>query len=111
MVHWIGTKDSKEKDRADKDHILTSFDLEKKNLIFMPVCKRKNNDMGGRDHWSLLVYKKDENKWYHFDSVNTCNDMVARNLVDGVNKYLSENKPDFVMVNCTQQNNPRNWQA
>ena len=59
----------------------------------------------GGEHWSLLVYKKDKNKWYHFDSINTYNDIVARNLVDSVNKYLSENKPDFVMVNCTQQNN------
>ena len=46
------------------------------------------------------MYKRDENKWYQFDSVNTCND-----LVDSVNKYLSEYIPDFVMVNCTQQNN------
>ena len=46
VVHWINTKDSKEKDRADKDRILTSFDLEKKNLIFMPACKRKNNVIG-----------------------------------------------------------------
>ena len=106
MMHWINNKDSNEKDHAEKDHTLTSFELEKKNLIFMPVCKKTNNDMVGGEHWTLLVYKKDENTWYHFDSIGTYNDAVARNLVDGVNKYLSKNnKPNFVRVKCTQQNN------
>ena len=61
----------------------------------MPVCKRKDNDMGGGEHWSLLVYKKDENKWYYFDSINTYNDIVARNLVDSVNKYTVRKQTRF----------------
>ena len=39
VVHWIKTKDSKEKDCAEKDRTLISFELGKKHLIFMPVCK------------------------------------------------------------------------
>ena len=105
IAHWISTVDSNEKDRESKDHTLSSFDLEKKNIILMPVCKRGNNNKEGGEHWSLLVYKKDINKWYHFDPINTYNDTVARNLANKVNKYLSENIPDFVAAKCTQQNN------
>ena len=35
VVHWINTLST------EKDHALTSFEMEKKNLIFMPVCKKK----------------------------------------------------------------------
>ena len=45
VVHWINTKDSEGKDHAEKDPTLNSFELEKKNLIFMPVCKKTNNGM------------------------------------------------------------------
>ena len=89
IAHWISTEASDEKDRENKDRTLTSFDLKKKNIILMPVCKRGNNDKEGGEHWSLLVYKKDVNKWFHFDPINTYNDTVARNLTDKVNKYLS----------------------
>ena len=72
----------------------------------MPVCKKTNNGMVGGEHWSLIVYKKVEDTWYHFDSIGKYNDAFTRNLVDGVNKYLSKNgRTNFVEVECTQQNN------
>ena len=81
MVHWINTKDSEGKDHAEKDPTLNYFELEKKNLIFMPVCKKTNNGMAG-EHWTLLVYNKDEDTWYHFDSIGKYNEAVARDLVE-----------------------------
>ena len=43
---------------------------------------------------------------YYFHSIGNYNDVDAHNLVDGVNNYVSKNnKPNLVMVKCTQQNN------
>ena len=72
----------------------------------MPVCKSVDNDSEGGELWSLVIYHRNDNKWYHMDSIGNCNNSIAHDLVKNINFYMTkENQPDFVEVSCTQQRN------
>ena len=72
----------------------------------MPVNENNTANKEGGSHWSLLVYSKHDDKWYHFDSKQGSNIKHARRLVSRVNSYLSDKtQPTLVETSCTQQSN------
>ena len=77
-----------------------------KEYIFLPVNDSISTCKPGGNHWSLLVYSKHDNTWYHYDSLHGSNTRHVRCLVGRLNTYLNgEIPPSFVETTCTQQNN------
>ena len=88
---------------SSKRH-LESIKIKKFDFVLFPVNNCSPQFEGS--HWSLLVYNKGKNKYYHFDSITSLNHNVAQNLADNFSQYLHhKNKPEIVQVNCQQQNN------
>ena len=89
----------------DLDKTLDSLEAWWKDYIFMPVNDNNTEKQGG-NHWSLLVFSRQDNTWYHADSNHGSNQKNARHLVGKMNLYLNGNKhPEFIEVKCSQQNN------
>lgn len=77
-----------------------------KDYIFLPVNDHSSLIASGGSHWSLLVYSRSNNKWYHFDSQRGANYRDARCLVDRINGYLSRDVSAVLTdAQCTQQDN------
>lgn len=56
----------------------STLNLERKNVIFLPINDNDLDEQGGT-HWSLLVYFKDLDRFIHYDSQeNSCNFESAR---------------------------------
>ena len=66
---------------------------------------------GEGSHWSLLIYERDSNTWYHMDSGRSANAPHAKQIMDRVNKYLvkqgslENSNTSYVESRCTQQQN------
>jgi len=60
-----------------------------KDLVFIPV----NNPgiKGNGLHWSLLVYQKEGNNFYHFDSADGINDNYVKPVVKELLKRIDAN--------------------
>ena len=84
---------------------LNSLKIKKYDYLVLPVNDSNVNSNG--THWSLLLYIKNENKFYHFDSIRHLNFDIARDLACNVSKYLnfSFNIDQVCEVDCAQQNN------
>ncbi|KAK7082895.1 SUMO1 sentrin specific peptidase 8, partial [Halocaridina rubra] len=77
-----------------------------KDHIFLAVNDNSSVIASGGSHWSLLIYSKYDNKWYHYDSQRGCNYKDARCLVTRINSYLERAIPaTLVDAQCTQQDN------
>ena len=87
------------------------------NVIFKShiafVVNDCKGDLGSGEgsHWSLLVYGRDTNTWYHMDSGNSANAPHAKLIMDKVNGFLvnqgslENSSTSYVESRCTQQNN------
>ena len=76
-----------------------------KDFIFLTVNDNTNNKVGG-NHWSLLIYSRQNETWYHVDSSAGLNQKHARNLARKINTYMDDSKqPNIIEVECTQQIN------
>ena len=54
--------------------------------IYIPVSDNHTNlEKQGGNHWSLLVYKLDDETWYHMDSCRGYNTNHARRLAEKIN--------------------------
>ena len=60
----------------------------KQHIAF--VVNDSNGEFGFEEgsHWSLLVYTRDANAWYHMDLGGGANTPHAKTIIDKVNKYL-----------------------
>ena len=73
--------------------------------IFLPV---NNNDYLDRDagsHWSLLVYNKSNNEFYHHDPIRGTNNRHALEIVSGMAKASKNFKDRITNIESPQQNN------
>ena len=83
----------------------------KRHIVF--IVNDCNGDLGSGEgsHWSLLVYERDRNTWYHMDSGKNTNTPHAKQIMDKVNKYLvnqgslENSNTSYVESHCTQQQN------
>ncbi|CAL4060256.1 unnamed protein product [Meganyctiphanes norvegica] len=71
----------------------------------MPV-NDNNSASVGVNHWSLLIFSRHDDTWYHVDSNHGSNRKHARHLASKVNMYLNGNKqPNLTEIKFCQQNN------
>lgn len=60
-----------------------------KQIVFFALNDNNTPDMAGGSHWSLLVYSKPENSFYHLDSSSGSNHNVAWDFASHLIPYLS----------------------
>ena len=83
----------------------------KHHIVFFVNDCNGNQGSGEGSHWSLLVYERDKNTWYHLDSGKNANAPYAKQIMNKVNKYfvnqgsLINPKTNYVECSCTQQRN------
>jgi sentrin-specific protease 8 len=91
------------KDRSGLESALP-IGLQENDIIFLPI-----NDSDGIDsgtHWSLLIYWKKGNSFYHYDSIGCSNDMMARYCKDRIAELVgSSMTATFVPIDTPQQQN------
>ena len=85
--------------------------ISKRHIVFMVNDCDGKLGSGEGTHWSLLVYKRSRNTWYHVDSGRNANASHAKQIMEKVNKYLSNHgslvgaNTNYVECSCTQQRN------
>ena len=83
----------------------------KRHIAFVVNDCKGNLGSGEGSHWSLLVFSRNDNTWYHMDSGKRANALHAKQIADKVNKYLVsqgilENlNSKYIESRCTQQKN------
>ena len=90
-------------DEKDINKAIDDIGLRKADWVFLPVNDNHTDKEGG-SHWSLLVYSRNENTFYHFDPIFGMNDgsitMLIKKLIDNGNKI-----PEVKYVICPRQSN------
>ena len=92
-------------------HLNQSNVIFKRHIAFVVNDCKGDLGSGEGSHWSLLVYERDTNTWYHMDSGNSANAPHAKLIMDKVNQYLVnqgslENSiTNYIESCCTQQKN------
>lgn len=62
--------------------------------------------VNGGSHWSLLVFDRKTDHFYHFDSSNGHNQEIAKNLAEKSRKLVGQNQKSSVIDEmCLQQTN------
>ena len=83
----------------------------KSHMVFTVNDCKGDLGSGEGSHWSLLIYERKRNTWYHVDSGGNANAPHAERIMDKVNKYLVKQgilvnaNTDYVVCRCTQQRN------
>lgn len=75
-----------------------------KKFIFLAVNDCENFSSPGGSHWSLLVFSKPEDVFYHFDSSTGCNFDQARKIAFNISDYLGCYN-ELQEMNTLQQSN------
>lgn len=83
---------------------LDPLDVKSKNFIIFAINNNDQDEAGG-SHWSLCVFSRPENTFYHFDSSSYFNHFPCESLVSVIKKCLEIPKAEFQRVDCLQQNN------
>ncbi|CAH2092922.1 unnamed protein product [Euphydryas editha] len=85
---------------------LEPLDINNKMLVFFALNDNDSPDKAGGSHWSLLVFSRKENCFYHLDSSSGSNHNVAWDFASHIMSYLSKGGTiNFVDKECLQQNN------
>ena len=96
----------KSKDNTDIKETIKDLKIYEKDWVFYPVS---NNDQvskpGGGTHWSLLVYCKLKDVYYHHDPINPMNGMHAAELIKKIASVDNRFSHFQMDVKCPQQNN------
>lgn len=86
--------------------ILRPLNLETKDLVIMPVNDHVASDESGGSHWSLLLYARSPNSFYHYDSLNDSNYNHALTVSQNIREALNCNGyPYNINCVCSQQRN------
>ena len=83
----------------------------KRHIVF--IVNNCNGDLcsGEGSHWSLLIYERKSNTWYHMDSDRRANAPHAKQIRDRVDNFLvkqgnhENSNSKYVESRCTQQQN------
>lgn len=83
------------------------FELEKKDLIFIPVNDCQDISQGGGSHWSLLVYNRKKDRYIYLDSAGKYNLKIAVEILKKLSKIITPNatEVDLEEVKAPNQNN------
>ncbi|XP_064458014.1 sentrin-specific protease 8-like [Ornithodoros turicata] len=100
VVHFV--KSSSGSDLAEE---LKSLELQKKDVVLLPVNDCACLDSPGGCHWSLLVYSRKDGKFAHYDSSKGTNLEHAQRVAKALLPVLNAEVIDLVEVQCPQQKN------
>lgn len=93
-------------DPSQYDIFLEPIEAAIKKFIFFPLNNMNKKDVAGGSHWSLLVYSKPEETYFHFDSCQGTNGSIASIFTNNLMLYFHcKNDKKFIEVDCPQQNN------
>lgn len=84
--------------------IFDPLEVQKRSFIIFAI-NNNNEDKAGGSHWSLCVYSKPDNTFFHFDSSGYFNHIPCDQLVNIVKKSFKDPSAEFQTVDCLQQNN------
>ena len=87
----------------DSCAFLEPLNLNSKSLVLLPVNNSVSPDTPGGSHWSLLVYERKHQQFYHLDSVHQSNRAHAKSMVSKL--ALLPNDGKVIELPCTQQLN------
>lgn len=76
-----------------------------KDFIITAVNDQQKPDSAGGHHWTLLVYSKPENAFFHFDSIKGTNAEACKKLVATLKACLGCSNAQLKEVDSLQQNN------
>jgi sentrin-specific protease 8 len=74
---------------------LEPLSLESKELILLAVNNATDPDRPGGSHWSLLVFSRQAQEFFHLDSSGSMNDMDARLMADRLHDFLCKRSSKF----------------
>lgn len=95
----------------DLQNMFESWDLAKKELIFLPINDCSAHDSPGGTHWSLLVYRSSFCVFEHYDShTGSINRYHAESVAKTLTPFLigsgsSPSEIEVIEMECTQQLN------
>lgn len=84
--------------------IFDPLDVQKRSFIIFAI-NNNDEDKAGGSHWSLCVYSKPDNAFYHFDSSRYFDHISCEKLITIVKKCFQVPSAEFITVDCLQQNN------
>jgi sentrin-specific protease 8 len=82
------------------DHLDTSS---RTHIIF--AINDNSSDEAGGSHWSLCVFSKSENTFFHFDSFKFSNHFPCESLVKILKSCFDRKDAEIIETDCLQQNN------
>lgn len=88
----------------ETEALLGSLELERKDLVLIPINNHSVTESAGGSHWSLLVLYVSSRKFEHYDSLmlsdNVCH---SKQIAEKLNRLLRGNTLDLVIMTCNQQ--------
>ena len=106
IVQMIRKEDASEEgmdNMISVEKLIRDLDLENSEYILFPVNDNENINNDDGNHWSLLVYGKNTNKFYHYDSAGRSNEEHARKVVTSLAKANKGFKEEMETKSATQQ--------
>lgn len=88
------------------EDILEALNLQEKNVIIMPKNDHKDPDKESGSLWSLLVYAKQLNKFFYYESINNYNVEATLATYNIVAKHFDkQNYPELEILKGPVQDN------
>ena len=107
MTYLLQKEDSKS---AIKQH-KKELNLNNHEWVIYTINNNSDPEKGdGGTHWSLLIYRKKDNKYIYFDSVKEVNlkhakELITNLAVDNESFGINGDLPTYKVAKCKQQNN------
>ncbi len=84
--------------------LLMPLEIEKKDLVLIPINNHEDSTEAGGSHWSLLVLYVGSLKFEHYDSLmHSSNVCHAKQIAAKLNRLLRGDTLDLVIMTCNQQ--------
>ena len=77
ISYYIQNQDSKKEIRK----MINDMELNNSEWKIYPINNKKDTEKDGGTHWSLLVYRKRNNTYLHFDPIKGMNERHAKRLI------------------------------
>ena len=82
VVYCIRNEGASENSAISVEDIINKRRLEDSEYTILPVNNNDNLEKDVGSDWSILLYRKKSNKFYHFDSIKGANEKYARQIVE-----------------------------
>ena len=107
MTYLLQKEDSKSTIKQHKKEL----NLNNHEWVIYTINNNSDPEKGdGGTHWSLLIYRKKDNKYIYFDSVKEVNlrhvkELITNLAVDNESFGMNGDLPTYKVAKCKQQNN------